>query len=75
MKYTINTFEKCNMILDKFRAEGWHVWQMQYRWNHPEGFHTWFMLAGHDDVEVVTRNKEVQKAIVAYNTKKPPGNP
>jgi hypothetical protein len=72
---TINDITECKWFLDNLRATGWTVWQMQYRWNHPEGFHAWFMLAGHEDIEVVTKNKDVQKEIVAYNTKKPPGNP
>jgi hypothetical protein len=71
---TINSMDKCYEILNKFRAEGLHVWQMQYRWNLTEGFHAWFMKAGHEDIEVVTKNKEVEAAIVAFNAKKPPGD-
>ncbi len=70
----MNDIDKCNHYLNKFRTAGWHVWQMQFRWNLPEGFHAWFMKAGHGDIEVVTKNKEVEKAIVAFNVKKPPGD-
>lgn len=70
----INDMTECARILDKFRSEGWHVWQMQFRWNLPEGFHAWFMKVGYKDIEIVTKNKEVEKAIVAFNEKKPSGS-
>jgi hypothetical protein len=67
MKYTVNTMEKCTRFLDKFRSNGWKVWQMQFRWNdEKEGFHAWFMKAGEQDIEIVTYNEEVEKAIVRY---------
>jgi hypothetical protein len=72
---TINDIAECSWFLDNLRAAGWTVWQMQYRWSQPEGFHAWFMLAGREDIEVVTKSKEVEASIVAFNKMKPPGNP
>jgi len=66
MKYTVNTMDKCNRFLSKFRAHGWTVWQMQHRWSGKEGFHAWFHKAGEQDIEVVTFNEDVQKAIVRF---------
>jgi len=66
MQYTVNDMQKCTRFLDKFRSNGWKVWQMQFRWSEPEGFHAWFMKAGEQDIEIVTYNKEVEKAIVRY---------
>jgi len=70
MPYVINDMKKCRRFLEKFRAGGWKVWQMQYRWSEPEGFHAWFMKAGQEDIEVVTFSEEVQKAIIDFNAKK-----
>ena len=66
MKYTINDIKKCERFLDKFRAGKWRVWQMQYRWSDPEGFHAWFIKGGEKDIEVITYSEEVQKAIVSF---------
>lgn len=66
MPYKVESIDKCNRFLSKFRASGWNLWQMQFRWNDLEGFHAWFMKAGEEDIELVTRNEEVQKAIVKY---------
>ena len=71
--YQVETMSRCNKYLDKLRFEGWDVWQMQYQWYHPEGFHAWFWKTGHEDIELVTHNEDVQKAIVSFNAKKPPG--
>jgi hypothetical protein len=62
--------EKCRRFLDKFRAGGWKVWQMQFRCSEPEGFHAWFMNDGQEDIEIVTHDEEVQKAIIEFNAKK-----
>ncbi len=65
--YKIETIDRCNKFLDGCRKRGYKFWRMQYRWSAPEGFHAWFMLAGEPDIEVVTHNKQVQDALVAYN--------
>ena len=67
MKYTINTIDKCDRFLDKFHANDWSLWQMQYRWSDPEGFHAWFMKSGEKDIELITFNEEIQDRIVRYN--------
>jgi len=58
---------KCTRFLDKLRAHGWTVWQMQYQAADPEGFHAWFQKSGEEDIEIVTFNEDVQKAIVGFN--------
>ena len=68
--YWVETMSRCVKYLDKLRAEGWDVWQMQYRWNLPEGFHAWFWKTGQEDIEIVTHNEEVQAAIVTFDSKK-----
>jgi hypothetical protein len=62
----IETIEKCNEFLARCRANGWQLWQMQYRWNEPEGFHAWFMKPGEPDIEIITYNRKVQEAIVGF---------
>jgi len=66
MAYTINTMDKCNQFLDKLKLNGWKCWQMQYRWNDENGFHAWFWKTGEKDIEIVTHNKDVQRAIVKF---------
>jgi hypothetical protein len=66
--YKIETLEKCNKFLAGCRQRGWKVWQMQYKYYSPEGFHAWFILPREPDIEVVTHNKAVQDAIVEYNS-------
>ena len=72
MPYIVNDMQKCTRFLSKLRANGWTVWQMQYRWNEPEGFHAWFMKAGESDIEIVTFSENVQMAIVEFNGKNNP---
>lgn len=64
--YRIETMEKCNKFLEECRQRGYTVWQMQYRWDEPEGFHAWFYKSGHEDIEVITHNKQIQQAIVKF---------
>lgn len=66
--YRIETIEKCNRFLDNLRANGWGLWQMQYSWDLPEGFHAWFGKVGEEEIEIVTHNEEVEKAIVMFNS-------
>lgn len=65
----IETIEQWNILCAALKGKGWRLWQMQYRWNDENGFHAWFWKADKADVEVVTYNEEVQKAIERY--KKP----
>lgn len=50
----IELIEQWNILAAALKEKGWRLWQMQYRWNEPEGFHAWFMKEGKSDVEVVT---------------------
>jgi len=47
-------------------ARGYQRYQIQYRPDSPEGFHAWFWAADRPDVEIVTQNEEVCKAIMKY---------
>ena len=64
MVYIIKSKEKWKAFSDKFHSHGWKLWQMQYYWDLPEGFHAWFWLSGKEDIEIVTYNEDVQRAIV-----------
>ena len=66
----IKTLETCNKHLDKLRANGWKLWQMQYGYGLPEGFHAWFWKSGEKDIEIVTHSADVQRAIVEYKSNK-----
>jgi hypothetical protein len=63
----IDTMEKWWILARALHEKNYRIWQFQYSWDHPEGFHSWFMHDTKSDVEVVTRNEDVQVAIVAYN--------
>jgi hypothetical protein len=65
--YLIGTLEKCDRFLKKLRDNSWSLWQMQYTWNDPEGFHAWFMKKGEKDIELVTYSEEIQDKIVKFN--------
>ena len=67
-KYSIYTLEQCTRLLDEFRADGRHLWQTQYMWNMPEGFHAWFAKADSEDIEVITHDKNVQKTIIQFHS-------
>jgi len=67
--YRVETIEKCTRFLAACRERGYHVWQMQYQWFMPEGFHAWFHRSGDPgDIEIVTNNRQVQKMLVDYNS-------
>lgn len=63
----IDNIEQWNILCAALKEKGWRLWQMQYRWNEPEGFHAWFWKEGKKDVEVVTYSEEVQEEILRYN--------
>ncbi len=64
--YRLNTME----IFNRFRIwadkQGYKPWQCQYNYDHPEGFYTWYLNPGKDDIETVTHSKDVQKAILKW---------
>ncbi len=39
------------------------MWQWQYAWNLPEGFHAWFTKDG-KDFEIITHNKRIQESMI-----------
>lgn len=68
--YTINTLGNYRKWEQWFYDNGYEPWQYQYRWNAPEGLHVRFAKSGQEDIEIVTRNEEVHKAIMGYNSAK-----
>jgi hypothetical protein len=75
MLYRIKTIENWRKNFEpKLAVHGWKLWQMQFRWNLPEGYHAWFWHENQEDIELVTWNEEVEEAIREYNpSKKAPG--
>ena len=66
--YHIESIEKCNRFLASCQQYGYRVFQMQYDWNDPNGFHAWFQKIGTTElIEIVTHNKAVQDNIVNFN--------
>lgn len=63
----IETMEKWNILAAALHEKGYRLWQMQYSWDDKEGFHGWFLHAEKLDVEVITHNGDVERAIVAFN--------
>lgn len=63
---TIDQWETLDIAL---REKGYRLWQLQYRWNLPAGFHAWFTKEGiKDDFEVITYVEQVQRVIIKYNS-------
>jgi hypothetical protein len=65
--YKVETIEKWNKFADRFREKGYHPWQFQYGHWCPEGLHAWFRKTGEEDIEVVTKSKEVHEAIMKFS--------
>ena len=59
--FTIETIEEWNKLSARLQEKGYKPWQYQ----DDNGFRTWFAKAGKDDIEVVTHNEEIRKAIMA----------
>jgi len=66
--YTLKTIDDFNKFKAWADKHGYRPWQYQYSYNHPEGFHTWYMAHGKEDVETITKNKDVEKAIFDWET-------
>jgi hypothetical protein len=64
--YKVETIDKWNKFADRLREKEYRPWQYQYSWDDKNGFHVWFMKAGCEDIEIVTRSEEVQKAILKF---------
>ena len=64
----IDTIEQWNTLAARLREKNYRFWQSQFDWDDPEGFHAWFFKAGKNDYPVVTFKKEVQTAIIDFNS-------
>lgn len=64
----INTMEKWDVAAAYFLEKGYKVWQMQYSWDHPDGFHAWLFVSGNSDIEICTHNEHVQNSIIKFNS-------
>ena len=62
----INFLTQWYTLLELLSSQGYQRWQWQYDVNHQEGFHAWFRLHDRPDVEVVTHDEDVYKAIMQY---------
>jgi acetyl-CoA carboxylase alpha subunit len=56
--------EQWQILKTALIEKNYKLWQMQFSYDAPEGFHAWFWR---DDkrVEVATHNKDIQKDIVS----------
>ena len=62
----IESLDNWNILKQALINKGYRLWQMQYGYDRPEGFHAWFMK---DDknVEIITHDKAVQEDMVSSN--------
>lgn len=58
--FTIESIEQFNILAARLQECGYKPWQYQDL----DGFHTWFAKAGKADIEVITHNEEIRKAIM-----------
>lgn len=63
----IKSLDQWRSLAALLHKHGYRLWQMQYSFQDPEGFHAWFSKSGRPDVEIVTRDPDVQRAIVRFN--------
>jgi hypothetical protein len=50
----------------ELREDGYSLSQWQYNFDALQGFHAWFWRSGGSQLEAVTRNCAVQKAIICF---------
>ena len=62
---SIETIEQWQILKAALIEKGYKVWQMQFSYDMPEGFHAWFWKDGSQQVEVATHNLNIQKDIVS----------
>lgn len=60
--------QKCHEFIAAAHEKGYTLWQMQYSCDNSAGFHARFMN-GEKNIEVVTFDEQVQKALVQFNDK------
>jgi hypothetical protein len=66
----VNTIDQWAVLASVLKEKQYRFSAMQYRFDHPEGFHTWFMAKGGKEVEVMTHDKAVQDAIIKFADEK-----
>jgi len=64
IKRKVESLDKWELFKTELIEKGYKLWQMQYGYDSPEGFHAWFWK-GNNQVEVVTYDRDVQKDIVS----------
>jgi hypothetical protein len=67
---TIDIYENWIILSEAMKEKGYSLWQFQYSADMPEGFHAWFWKKQKDLVEVITHNKDIQDAILNYNSER-----
>ena len=67
--YIVDTMEKCNKYLEKLRVDSRKLWQMQYGYNDPNGFHAWFWMA--EDSTPTLRKPAIHDLEDIYKLKSP----
>lgn len=68
--FAIESVEEWEKLASKLRERGYSPYSYQFSANDKEGFHTWFMKPGKEDVEIITHSPEIQKAIIGFNSLK-----
>lgn len=63
----VEKIEEWAALSKVLKEKGYRLWQMQFSWDMPEGFHAWFWRAGIEkDYEVLTHSRLVQDTIIDY---------
>ena len=62
----IDTLDEWADLSKLLKRHGYVLWQMQYRISDPEGFQARFSSKGKSEVEIVTYEEKVYKAIIRY---------
>lgn len=62
----IESAEEWSAFSAVLAEDGYSLWQWQYDFNHPLGFHAWFWSSGKKLLEVVTHSDRVQDAIISF---------
>ena len=58
----IDSLDNWLALKERLKAEGYTIWQTQYRWSDPHGLIVGFMV-GDKMLEIVTHSKEVAEDI------------
>ena len=54
----IETLSKWFVLKQMIKDKGYTLWQMQYDWDNPEGYHVGY-INGNKRLEVITHSKDV----------------